>query len=98
MDEPKPHHTVANLASSDQTEKVENHKLLVENGDKENGDVEDTALAPQISAASSEPEYPGPVQVAIIMTCILCAIFIMSLVSFTYPQDFDLRDMQLTVS
>lgn len=33
--------------------------------------------------ASPEPEYPGPVQVALIMTCILCAIFIMSLVSST---------------
>jgi hypothetical protein len=98
MDEPKPHHTVANLASNDQTEKVKSPKLLAENSDKENGDVEDNALTPQISAAPSEPEYPGPVQVAIIMACILCAIFIMSLVSFTYFQDFDLRDMQLTVS
>ncbi|OJJ97023.1 hypothetical protein ASPACDRAFT_81137 [Aspergillus aculeatus ATCC 16872] len=31
------------------------------------------------SADSPEPEYPGPVQVALIMICILCAIFIMSL-------------------
>ncbi|EAU33525.1 predicted protein [Aspergillus terreus NIH2624] len=37
------------------------------------------------SSASAEPEYPGPVQVALIMTCILCAIFIMSLVSSTLP-------------
>ncbi len=98
MDEPKQHHTVADLASNDQTEKVKSPKMLVENGDKEKGEVDDTALTPEISAASSEPEYPGPVQVAIIMTCILCAIFIMSLVSSTYFQDFVLRDMQLTVS
>jgi hypothetical protein len=39
--------------------------------------------------ASPEPEYPGGVQVAIIMTCILSAIFLMSLVS--QSQDSDRR-------
>lgn len=43
---------------------------------------EEIPLSSQKSAASAEPEYPGPVQVALIMMCILCAIFIMSLVSF----------------
>lgn len=43
---------------------------------------EENRLSFQKSVALAEPEYPGPAQVALIMTCILCAIFIMSLVSF----------------
>ncbi|KAJ5506982.1 hypothetical protein N7453_005939 [Penicillium expansum] len=50
-------------------------------------------LSSQKSAASAEPEYPGPVQVALIMMCILCAIFIMSLdrtiISTAIPQITD---------
>lgn len=45
------------------------------------GKSEENPLSSQKSVASVEPEYPGPAQVALIMACILCAIFIMSLVS-----------------
>ncbi|KAJ5951537.1 uncharacterized protein N7479_009950 [Penicillium vulpinum] len=40
---------------------------------------EENPLSSQKSSASDEPEYPGSAQVALIMICILCAIFIMSL-------------------
>ena len=80
MKEPKPHPT-GDAASSDGTEKVESPKTLVDNSDEENGKVEDNTLAPKTSAGSAEQEYPPPVQVAIIMICILSAIFLISLVS-----------------
>ncbi|CAI7596834.1 unnamed protein product [Penicillium discolor] len=51
---------------------------------------EENRLSSQKSVALAEPEYPGPAQVALIMTCILCAIFIMSLdrtiISTAIPQ------------
>ncbi|KAJ5410692.1 uncharacterized protein N7487_005051 [Penicillium crustosum] len=54
------------------------------------GKSEENPLSSQKSVASVEPEYPGPAQVALIMACILCAIFIMSLdrtiISTAIPQ------------
>ncbi|RAK79022.1 MDR family MFS transporter [Aspergillus fijiensis CBS 313.89] len=41
--------------------------------------LERSPSSPKESADSPEAEYPGPLQVALIMICILCAIFIMSL-------------------
>jgi hypothetical protein len=80
MNEPKSHQS-GDAASNDGTEKVESPKTLVDNSDEENGKVEDNTLAPKTSAGSTEQEYPPPIQVAIIMICILSAIFLMSLVS-----------------
>jgi hypothetical protein len=84
MAEPRqPHHHTAatSPASSVQTEKVEKPEPPVDDHNDANREAKDNVRAPQKSAAPSEPEYPPPLQVAIIMTCILCAIFIMSLVS-----------------
>ncbi|KND91004.1 putative HC-toxin efflux carrier TOXA [Tolypocladium ophioglossoides CBS 100239] len=76
MEETKQSHdSAANPASNGKADKVE--RPLV---DEKNGEADENALTPQLSAApSEEPEYPGGVQVALIMTCILCAIFLMSL-------------------
>lgn len=47
----------------------------------EKGETDENVLERHSSAAlSEEPEYPGSAQVAVIMACILSAIFLMSLV------------------
>ncbi|KAG9245614.1 putative efflux pump antibiotic resistance protein [Calycina marina] len=69
MEEPRPNDP------TDANEKAASASPVVEKRDEELGDKEN-ALAPQRPA---EPEYPGPANVAVIMACILSAIFLMSL-------------------
>lgn len=78
-DEPKPQdHTAPTPAptSSDEIVKVKSPSQSVDS-------QKDKAQGNEKSGPPSEQEYPGPVQVAIIMTCILSAIFLMSLVSLS---------------
>ncbi|KAG9240036.1 putative efflux pump antibiotic resistance protein [Calycina marina] len=74
MEEPRPNDP------TDANEKAASASPVVEKRDEDHGDEElgdkENALAPQRSA---EPEYPGPASVAVIMACILSAIFLMSL-------------------